>query len=309
MLSRTSFRLEKPILYNNVNAQSLYGALIDPANIAKVGGFRRIPAGSFLAAKNRLLPRARIISPYTSGSATVIVSNPYPFKVGDVLKVIGTPTSTPIQESQAVNNATAADFGTVTAIDTANNKQVTTVTPAAVAVGNVFSLTIEGATISYTATTTTAADVAKGLKNNFDAAKSPTGALFDLRAEVNGDSLVFTHEYLGEIAEIVGNVVQGAAATTGTLAVTVTQSVGALTITPASGNTNQVIGNKIGTITDLVLGVITHDHLLTDDDGIDTPRALAAYDSAMVNTKALPYLDGHIVNALPRLAFTPRYGV
>ena len=253
------------------------------------------------------MPRARIISPYTSDGATVIVNNPWAFKSGDVLRVIGTPATAPAAENSGVVGATAAAFGTVTAVSATDGPQVTTVTIASVAIGNIFTLTVDGVSFSFTAATTAAADVATGLKAVFDSQKSQTSTWADIDAIAVGAVLTLTHRYPREIFTITSGVAQGAGGSTGTATVAVTTAVGALTITASASNGNQVVGTKIGTITDIPLGVISHEYYLTDDEGQDKGVNLAAYNVAAINTPALPYIDGHIVASLPRLGFTPVY--
>ena len=307
MLTRYAYKTERPILYNNVNTESLYGKYIDTADVAKVDGFRRILAGSFLTNSGRILPRAKIISPYTSGATSVIVSNPWAFKIGDVLRVIGTPSSTPKQEADAVIGATAAAFGTVTAIASSSGNQITTATVASPAVGNIFTLNIDGITVSYTATTTTAADVVTNLKTLFESQKSQTSTWADIDTTVASATLTFTQRYPREIFVVTGTVAQGAGGSTGTITIAVTTSIGSLAITPTGSNGNQVISTKIGTITDIPLGVITHEHYLTDEEGQDRGEAIACYNMAAVNLLALPYIDGHIVASLPRISYMPVY--
>lgn len=267
MLTRYAYKLERPILYNNVNTERLYGRYIVPTDIAKIGGYRRVIPGSILTNTNRILPRSKIISPYASDATTVIVSNPWAFKVGDALKVIGTPTSTPTAENSSVVGATAAAFGVVSAISLLDGPQTTTVTIASPAIGNIFTLVVDGASISFTAVATTAADVASALKSLFDAQKSQTSTWADIDASVTAAVITFTHRYPAEVFAVSSNIIQGAGGSTGTATVAVTAAIGALTITPTATNGNQIIGTKIGTITDIPLGIITHEFYLSDDEG------------------------------------------
>ncbi|ACC81160.1 hypothetical protein [Nostoc punctiforme] len=307
MLTRYSYRIERPVLYNNVNTERLYGRYITPTDIAKIGGHRRILPGSILTTANRILPRAKIISPYASDATTVIVNNPWAFKPGDVLKVIGTPSSTPTAENAAVVNASAAAFGTVTAVSATDGPQTTTVTIASPAVGNIFTLTADGISFGFTATTTVPSDVATGLKTAFDAQKSQTSSWADIDATVAGAVITFTHRQNRAVFTVTSSVAQGTGGSTGTAVVAVTTPVGALTITASSSNGNQVIGTKIGTITDTPLCILTHEYYLTDDEGQDRGDAIAGYNMAAINTLALPYIDGHIVASMPRLSFIPIY--
>ncbi|MCC5616371.1 hypothetical protein LC605_15090 [Nostoc sp. CHAB 5836] len=307
MLTRYTYRIERPVLYNNVNTERLHGRYINPSDIAKIGGHRRIIPGTFLTAANRVLPRARIISPYTSDTTTVIVNNPSAFRVGDVLKVIGTPSSTPAAENAAVVNATAPNFGTVSAVSAIDGPQVTTATIAFPAVGNIFTLILDGISFSFTATTAIAADIATGLKAAFDAQKSQSSTWADVDATVNSAVLTFTHRQVRSVFTVSSSVAQGTGGSTGTAVVAVATAVGALTITASAANGNQIIGTKIGTITDIPLGVVTHEHYLTDDEGQDRASAIAVYNMAAVNLLALPYIDGHIVASLPKLSFIPIY--
>jgi hypothetical protein len=309
MLTRKTYKLEKPILYNNIGVTTFAGRTLDPEDVAKIGGFRRVMAGSFLCNSGRLLPRAEIISPYTSAATQVVVSNPSAFQVGDILRLIGTPSSTPYQEAQAVDAATAPLFGTVTGWDKTYDYQKTTVTPNSVAVGNIFTVDIDGVLISFTALTTSNADVVNGLLKQFQGMRSPNSTLWELDVTATSTQLVIKHQQPREIFKVKTTVAQGAAVTTGTLVAAITEGVGTLLITPQAGNGNQLIGAKIGTITDVPIGVITQESYLTDDDGVDVSIMVSAYEAAGVFTKSLPYLDGSIVAKLPKLTFVPPYGV
>ena len=311
-ITRTSYRLEKPVLYNLMHAQALHAALIEPEMLSKIGGYRQIIAGSFLATGNRILPRATVISPYASGESQVIVNNPAAFIPGDVIRVIGTVASSSFDEAQSITMGTAPIFGTVTSVEGGIDMQKTTVTPNSVAVGNIFVLDIEGIKFSYIAETTSNEDVVNGLKQAFLQSKSQTSVFNDdgIRLVGTPTELTIESHMPREVITVKANVIQGDAATVGTLDVEVTQAVGAVLITPQGSNASLEIGAKIGTITDLPLGVITHDYYLTDDDGNDVNCRIAAYDMASVNTNALPYLDGAIVmQQLPKLSFIPAYGI
>lgn len=306
MLTRKTYKIEKPILYNNIGAESFAQETMEPDDVARIGGYRRIIAGSFLS-RGRLLPRAEIISPYTSGQGQVIVNNPSVFKIGDVLRVIGTATPNAYQESLGVATGTAPLFATVTGFDRTFLYQKTTIIPNSVAVGNIFTVEIDGINISFAALTTSNADVVNGLLAQFNQMRAPVSILNDLRLTATATQLTIEHQLPREIFKVRTMVAQGAAATTGTLTAQVTEPVGALLITPQAGNGNQVIGTKIGTITDIPTGIITEEYYLTDDDGMDRAINISGYTSAGVNTKALPYLDGDIV-ARTKLTFVPPYG-
>lgn len=302
-LIQKSYRVDKQVLFNACGTNSLYGAIIKPENLTAIAGFKRILAGTFLDSNGGVLKRALTLSPYTAGDATVIVNNPFAFAIGDVLYEIGDDTENMMAENTAVNTA-AQIFGTVTAIDTGLHKQSATVTPASVAIGDIYFVSIDQRLTSFTATTTDIADVTKGLCLALTTGlKSHHSVLDYLDIEDDGTKLTITHKEPGEIFSISSNVTG-----TGTLETFVEQGVGALTITPDAGNSNQDIGAKIGTIDSIPLGVITNEYYLSDNDGMDKTADLAAYDAANVYKNALVYLDGHIIKSLPTLKFTPIYG-
>lgn len=309
LAQRKTYRFERTILYNNVITESLYGVSLSPDRVPTIGGVKRILAGSFLAAGERILPRATIASPYASGGATVVTNNPWVFQMGDVLRAIGTPNSTPQQEWEAVTAGTATPLGTVTAINNLSVKQKTVLTPNSVAVGNIFRITVDGAAIAFTATAASTANVTAGLKAAFDLARGSTSSLQDIDATDTGTTLELTHTEEGEIFTVVPSVLQGTAGTLGTMTAAIAAPVGALTITPAGGNGNLAIGSKVGAIADVPLGIIAHDYWFTDSgDGLHYSRDFAAYNKAAIYSKGLPYLDGHLVRALPGLSFIPAYG-
>lgn len=307
MLTRYAYKLERPILYGDTVTERLYGRYINPIDIPKIGGHRRILPGTILGNNNRPVSRSKIISPYTSNGTSVIVSNPWAHKVGDVLKIIGVPGATAAAENTAVTAASAAAFGTITAISSVGDQQVTTVTIASPAVGNIFTLTIDGVSFSFTSATTTAADTATGLLGVYNSQKSQTSTWADIDAAVSGAVITFTHRYAREIFVVSSSVAQGVGGSTGTATVAVTSAIGALTITAATDNGNQVIGTKIGTITDVPLGILTEEYYLTDNELQDRATDLSVVTTGSINTLALPYIDGHIVASLPRLSWMPPY--
>lgn len=304
-MKRTQFYNDPPIVaVFNGTSENAYSCCLEEADIPSIAGSKVVPAGLFLAKKSggghRPLGRAQVLAPYTSGETTVIVETPHVFKVGDVLRVIGVPGDTRYAEDTAVKGATAPLFGTVTAIDSLTQKQITTVTFASVAVGNIFTVTINGVPISFIATAASSQNVADGLKAALIKAQSGSSPIEEIRATTPGGVLTLTTEQDGVIFTTTSTVAQGVAVTTGTAVVDVTQAIGTLTITPQGGNASLAIGAKIGTIGDVVVGVLGNTISLYDGD-----QYIAPYSGGQVYLKALPYLDGDIMAQLPKLTFIP----
>ncbi|MDJ0594425.1 MAG: hypothetical protein QNJ72_31360 [Pleurocapsa sp. MO_226.B13] len=302
-LNERRYQFDRPILYNNNNVNSLYQAYINPEAVSKVGEYKKIPAGSFLTSDNRLLARANIISPYTAADPSVIVDNPWVFLPGDVLYEIGDSSFNLLAEQQAVNNATQ-ELGTVTAVNPGVEKFQVTLTPSAIAIGDVFNLQFEEMSIAVTATTTDVADLLQLLSSALtDQRRSHFSSIDAVDIAIDATSLTITAKETGQIFTTSGSVVG-----TGALSIQVAGGAGTLTITPAAGNNSHDIGAKIGVINARPLGIVAHTKYLTDDWGLELVGDLAAYDTANINTKAVPYLDGNIVSALPTLKFMPTYG-
>ena len=300
----TRYYNDPPIIANFGNAENAFSCCLEETDIPSIAGDKTVPAGLFLAKKpgggHRPLGRAQVLAPYTSGETTVIVETPQVFKIGDVLRVIGVPGDTRYAEDAAVKGATAPLFGTVTAIDTLSQKQITTVTFASVAVGNIFTVTINGATISFIASAASNQNVADGLKTAFLKAQSGSSPLDEILVSTPGGVLTLTTESEGLIFATTATVAQGVAVTTGTAVVDVTQAIGTLTITPQGGNASLAIGAKIGTIGDVVVGVLGSSVSLERGD-----QHIAPYSGGMVYINALPYLDGDIMAQLPKITFMP----
>lgn len=302
-LNRKSYRRDRPVLYNNCNTNNLYGSYIDPSQISKVGGYRRVIEGSWLTQLGRVLARSLVIAPYVSGDAAVVVSNPWAFLPGDVLFQIGDETVNALSEKNAVANATQ-EFGTVVSVDAGVNPQKTTLTIAAVAVDDVLSVKLGEVEVSYTAVSTDIGEAAKGLYDEFTLHlnQSHFSTIDRVEFDFTATELVITAKNVGEIFSTTA-IVSGSA----TIDVAVTPGIGTLVITPAAGNTDQNIGAKIGVIDQPVAGIIASSLYLTDESGSDRVGDYAAYDTANINRKALTYLDGDLVSALPTLKFMPPY--
>lgn len=302
-LIQKAYSIDKQVLFNNVNANSLYGLILLPEQVTLISKYRRVLAGTFITESGRILSRGVLLSPYTASDTTIVVNNPYAFKVGDVLYEIGDATENRSAEINAVANA-SQQFGTVSAIDPASNKQITEITPASIAVGDIFFVWLEGQSFSFVAETTDVADVVKGLHAALVGGMQSHHSIRNhLMISEDGTKITLSAKEPGQIFKVSGSVTG-----TGTLAIEVTQAVGRITITPTAGNNNHDVGAKIGTIDDMPIGVITHDYYLTDEAGIDRSADLAVYDTANVYKKALVYLDGHIISTIPTLKYTPTYG-
>lgn len=302
-INEKRFALDPQILYNNCNTNNLHGAYVKPEHLSKVGQYKKILAGSILGSNNRLLARANIISPYAAGSNQVVVDNPWAFLPGDVLYEIGDSSENYLGEQQAVSNATQI-FGTVDSIDAGAGFFTTTVTPSAIAVGDIFTLKFEEVEVKVTATTTDVADLIELIKQALAKYNRPQQTSLEyVTVEYTATNIVFTAKEVGIIFTISTSVVGS-----GAFDVLVASGAGTLTITPDAGNSNHSIGAKIGVISDRPLGIIAHTYYVTDDWGLGLVADFAAYDMANVYKKALPYLDGSIVSQLPRLQFIPTYG-
>ena len=303
-MKRTVYYVDPPILSTNVGSENAYHCTIEDSDVATIADKKELPAGIFLCKKiggHRPLARSLVLAPYTGGATILVVETPQVFKVGDVLRVIGTPGQTRYEEDAAVKNATAVALGTVTAINALSQKQITTVTFASVAVGNIFTLTINDAAISFIATAASNQNVADGLAAALVKAQSRSSSLAEIEATTPGGVLTLTTKDPGMIFSVSASVAQGTGGSLGTATVAVTQPIGALTITPQGGAPSLAIGSKVGTIGDVVVGVLANSVDFTND----LFRSIAPYSAGIVYEKALPYLDGDIRAQLPKLTFTP----
>lgn len=304
MVKRTVYYNDPPVISTNIGSENAYHCTIEDTDVASIAGEKELPAGIFLCKKpggHRPLPRSLVLAPYTAGETQLIVETPHVFKAGDVLRVIGTPGQTRYEEELAVKNATAPLFGTVTGVNALNQKQITTVTFASVAVGNVFTITVNDAPISFIATAASNQNVADGLVSALTKAQSGSSVLSEIQATAPGGVLTLTTRDPGYIFTVSASVAQGTAGTTGTATVAVTQPIGAITITPQGGAPSLAIGAKVGTIGDVIVGVLDK----SVDFSNDNFRSIAPYSAGLVYEKALPYLDGDIRAQLPKLTFTP----
>lgn len=303
-MKRSVYYQDPPILSTNIGSENAFHCTIEAADVATIAGEQELPAGTFLCKKaggHRPLARSRVLAPYTSGATQLVVENPHFFKVGDVLRVIGTPGQTRYEEENAVKNATAPLFGTVTAINSLNQKQITTVTFASVAVGNVFTILINDVPISFTATAASNQNVADGLALALTKAQTGSSPIEEIEASAPGGVLTLTTRQPGYIFSVSASVSQGTGGSLGTATVAVPTPIGAITITPQGGNATLAIGAKVGTIGDVVVGVLAN----SVDFSADEYRHIAPYSAGLIYIKALPYIDGDIMAQLPKLTYTP----
>ena len=297
------YRLDRQVLYNNVGTNSLYGQHIKPDSISSIALYKRIFAGSIWTNKG-ILKRAKVLSPYDGASDRIVVNYPYPFAVGDTVYIIGDSSEDNASEANAVNTASATELGEVTAIDGGNAMQTTELTPSGIAEGDVITVDLEGASYSYVASTTDVAEIVAGIKKAMASGLRSHHSVIDfLDISEDGSKLTLKAKESGETFMVTTNVIGN-----GSLDVEVTSPVGTLTITPSGSGTALEVGAKIGTIDQVPLGIIAHEFYLSDDDGLDTIADIAAYDTANVYKRALPYLDGQVVSSIPTLKYIPAYG-
>lgn len=305
------FATGRQVLYNQLNTEQLhqvYDGLFD--NIASIGCGPRIIGGSFLAADQKLVGRAQNISPY-KGDGRLFVNNPYPFKVGDIVRVIGAPYADTFREYQAIALGTAPTLGTITKVVGDLVQQVTTVTFTGLVKGNIAVLWIDGILISTIVQSSSVAALAKKFIQEVGDKKGALSTLNDLELKPTDTGLEITHREPGEIFTTYASVEKGAGEAAGQAAVEVAKGVGEIQITPGPGAPATLeIGSKIGRINDVPLGVINWDYAIATGccDGGQPFNSLSAYNKGMVYRHALPYLDGHLVQAIPGLSYMPAYG-
>ena len=301
-LNTRRFKKEGSILYNNVGANTLHGIYLDADNMANVGNYKKIIAGTFLTADNRVHGAAKVISPYTAGATQVVVDNPWSFQIGDVLYLIGDADSSPSEEKAAFDNKTT-EFGTVTAINAGTSRYKATITPTAIAVGDVVNLSIEELSISVIAKTTVIGDLLTQIVDELNlSGRSDLGVLDYLDYTIEADTLVITAKETGTILTVNVSVTG-----TGTATVEVATGIGTIEITAGAGNSAILIGAKLSIVDSNILGIFAHSEYLTDDWRQEMTADTAAYDTANINLKALPYMDGAIAAQLPTLKFMPPY--
>jgi hypothetical protein len=298
-----AYRLDPRVLYNITNSESLPNRIMQANSFTSIAGYKRILAGSFLSSTGRLLGRSRVLSPYTAGTSSLIVNNPFAFKVGDVLHIIGGATENPYAERNAVESGVAPILGTISNIDGSSKSQTTRITFASVAVGDIYTINIGGQIVSVVATSTNIADLTLALRDKFKTLPWENSVFEILSAFSSATYLEISCSEPGEIIDLNVSVTG-----TGSATISTTSAVGALTISIGAGNAALPQGAKIGTIVDYPVGIIDAEYYLSDEDGLDRNVDIAAYNGGMVYKNSLPYLDGQIVAALPKLSFSPTYG-
>lgn len=307
-LTQKKYILDVPVLYNNLNTNNINLGYIQPNKVANAGGYKRILAGSWITSENgnlRLLDRAIVAANYTAGENQVIVNNPWAFLPGDVLHIIGNADENLLAEKNAVESGSAPVFGTVNSVNAGGSPMKFIITPASVAVNDIFKLKIEEIEVSFIATTTNVADVVKGLYDeltkNFQ--QSHHSSLEGLSITDNNTSLTLEAKEIGQIFLVSGSVVGS-----GTTAIAVDKGIGTLNITPGAGNADLAFGAKVGSINKPGLGIIASTLYLTDDDRQERLADYTVYDAGNINKKALLYLDGALVLANQTFKYIPRYG-
>lgn len=304
---RRGYRQEKPVMYNNIGTKELYGAFVNPEGITTIGGEKKVIEGSFLTPGGGVLARAQTIGRY-KGDGKIYVNNPYPFKPGDSLRVIGKFKPDLISEYDAVVRSTAPTLGTVTRVAGDLVKEVLKLTPTSLVPGNIISLWIDWIPVTYPVTSANVAETVNGLKKAISSIRGTFSTLDEIELNATETALEVSAKESGEIFSVWGQIDKGSAGSEGSLQIEVVQGVGCIEFIPEPGAPSSLLaGSRVGTITDVPLGVIAHAYYLGDSAGGDRPRDVAAYSDGMVNRCALPYLDGHLVQAIPGLIYMPHY--
>lgn len=246
-------------------------------------GNKLISAGSFVASVNgvnRFLPRAKVTTAFSTGSATGVVSPSQVFVAGDVLYVV---------EPQA----TVTIGGTVAVNDTA-------------------TITIDNKSITVTATTTTLADLiastVTAINSNYTTkdivnAISSGGVIYLYAKDgISPYSIAVTKSGTNLTIATGGSATKFAYASVGTISA-VAPSTGTITLT---GNSSSVVpvGANVGVRVDTVYGLDNHDR----EFNFETSQHLAVYGiSDGVVENFLPYIDGDLKRRFPRMNFSTKF--
>ena len=281
-LSRKAYRQQKDIFLYPNNNEANRNAAIDNDTIAlNADGKRYVPEGMFVALVGgvaRYLPRVKVTTATSTGSATVVCTPAQILKANDVLYVVEP-------------YATIAIGGTVAA-------------------NNIVTVTIDNYALAVTATTTVLADLVTAVKNAINADNILNQKVFALTAGttiyVFAKDGVSTYPIaVAETSDAVTVAIGGSAtelrygAALGTVSSVATDSV---TVT-LTGNASAVlpVGTHIGvrTISE-VLGVDADQHDYTDAE----TQTIGVYDiSSGVRENFLPYIDGDVKRRLSRITF------
>lgn len=300
-INEKTYQLDRSVLYNNCNTNNLYQAVINPDRLSFAGGVKKILAGSFLIPGERLLPRALVMSAYTAGGSNIVVNNPWVFLPGDNLYIINDTDEEALGES---NTSAMTSLGTVASVNSNADPYSVNLTFSALAEGDTVKVTLNEITATIETTSTDLNSEVARLKQEFSNSLSPGfNSLDGVKITVSSRTLTITAKDAGSMF-VVKSEVTGA----GSVEVEALSGFGSIEITADGAGANLPIGAKIGAIDTPVLGVIAHTRYLTNFDSNLLAKDVAAYDTANINKKSLPYLDGNIVAQLPTLKFIPPYG-
>jgi len=296
---------EQSIFYNLNGARALYGLSCPQIEsmLSIAGGQRILRSGTCVATDNTLLKRAKLSVDAPSGVADIYVNNPWVFKVGDAIKVIGVPGDTSAAELAAITNATGASLGTITAIDAGVTRQVSRITPTGLVVGNTIAIDIEGAIVNYTVKSTVIADEIAAIVTMLKTAKNYIDANKYIRITPTATYILIESTIDFQLIEFTASIALGTAATVGTIATSTTAGIGKITVsTPPT--TALVAGSKIGVLTQVPMGFLDKTIDLTNYVGtVPVESSAGVYNAGQLQIKQLPYLDGQILSKLPLIAW------
>jgi len=277
--SRTNYKLDKPILaYDKGNVWGRSILMTNEKVALNSEGSRLIPEGVFLSRVGedvRILPRAKVTQATTTGTATLKMSPYFQFVAGDVLNIL---------EPYAI------------------------ITAATVGVGQTLIVTVGGFAATYTSETTVLADFFAEAATFFnDAPILGTTANFVASATqlfVFAADGVTLHSI--EVAGTVGTpAITGAAtalAFNNTAVGTILATDEASEVVTLTGNASVAlpVGVSIGVRTNEVYGLSVKSQDMTVKNRYNFA---CLTESSGVRVKFLPYFDGSLAQAFPKILF------
>lgn len=308
------YQPQRTVVFNpaaNLRLQSFETETL-ATSISQIAGQKLVRAGAIICTDGKLLKRAVTLNSIATGDSLVYVNNPWAFSVGDRLKAISTVPGgdTAAQELAAINalasnpDPNAGLIGVVSAIEQSESTQTSRIEILSpVVVGNILTVNFYGVSVVYPV-----ASVAEAI-NELAAEITKRLAATENYRYVNiskGSNYIELQSTQPKVMlEFVASVSQGTAGSVGAIRTTISKGLGRITLA-APVTASNIAGIKIGVIGQTPLGIFDTEFDLGEYlNGIPIEQSITPLYGGQFYSKALPYVDGQIVDKLKQAAWIP----
>jgi hypothetical protein len=316
MYKVNTYNAARTVVFNpaaNLRLQSFETEAL-AASITQIAGQKLVRAGAIICTDGKLLKRARMMNDTFTGGSTIYVNNPWAFSVGDRLKGIANASDSAAQELTGINDIINSPdpnvgfIGEIASIETGVTTQISRISMgvSTTVPGNIITMNFYGLNIIHEITTTSIATEIERLARELSAKLATVENYRYVEVTNTATYIQLESKQPRMVLEFQAILSLGTATVRGALDVAITKGIGAITLVDPLTTNNTRQGVKIGTVNQTPVGIFDTEFDFGDYlNGIAPEQAITPLYGGQFYSKALPYLDGQIIDKLKQANWIP----